>query len=1048
MYRQGMQPIVGAKGGDAGKQRQPVEAPDSLSSIAYARVLDLISEGEIVGLKNGLRSVFLDETPMMNADGTLNFQGAKIWTRTGSQDQDYIPGFPAVESEIGIGVELKSDQAWTRSINNNQLSGVSIRLSVNGIKRQDPTNGDTNGYYIAYAIDLSTAGGPFVQVLSSAFNGKQNSKYERQHRVNLPRSPAGWQIRVRRLTANANSSLILDQTRIESITEIIDGKFRYPNSAIVGSQFDSSQFSSIPSRAFLVRGRIIQVPKNYDPESRAYATSGDGTANGVWDGTFKPAWTNNPAWIYYDLLLHPRYGLGNRINASQINRYDLYNIARYCDVMVDDGFGGLEPRFTCNVYIQQRKDALRVLQDLAVAFRGITYWGGGIAQVSADVPSDPVYTYTNANVIGGKFVYKSSPKSTRYSTALVSWNDPKDFYRTKVAYQEDQDLIELFGIQQVELTAFGCTSEGQANRAAKWALVTNKLETDTVNFTVGIEGVRARPGQIIRVADNARAGRRIGGRIRASSAFAVIVDQLGEIRPGDKLTIITPSGVAETRTVKEGFCGIGELGGQMAGSTNYYAGSTTEFAGEFNITGCVITVTEPFSAIPAPESAWAFENDELVAQRFRVAGVSESGPMEYSITATKYVEGKYAFIDNGTMIQQPPISVIPPSVQPTPQNITVTSDFMLDQGAAVTKMVIAWDVAEHAVAYEVQWKRDNGDWVFGGRTGTTELDISGIYAGSYLVRVMAFNPLGVTSVWGYSALTQLQGKTTAPPTVTGLRTTSKIFGIDINWGFPALAQDTNYTEVQYNTTASEAGALKLGDYAYPTDSARQIGLGPGVRFYFRARLVDKTGNVGAWTSWVVGTSSADASPILDAITGQITETQLGQELLEKIEMGGDAGAAIEVIQQTLNDLEAGLSASYSIKLGVRQDGTYYAAGMGIGIENTPEGMQSQVIFLADRFSILSQVNGVPKAFFSVSGGVSYMDTAFIQNGTVSWLKIGDNVQSTNYQAGLSGWRLGQSGGLEINGSGDGYRVNQTNSYWRLYVDGLTLPLIELGVLSG
>lgn len=1033
-----MQPLKGAKGGDPGKQRQPVEAPDSLASIAYARVLDLISEGEIVGLKDGLKSVFLDETPMMNQDGTLNFQGAKIWERTGSQDQSYIPGFPAVESELGVGVELKSEAPYVRSVNNTQLSALSIRLSVRGLKQQNPTNGDTTGYYIAYAIDLSTAGGPFVQVLSSAFNGKTGAKYERQHRINLPRSTTGWQVRVRRLTPNNTSSLIADQTYIESVTETIDGKFRYPNSAIIGSQFDSSAFSSIPSRAFLVRGRILQVPSNYDPESRTYT--------GVWDGTLKPAWTNNPAWIYYDLLLHKRYGLGNRMNASQVNRYELYNIARYCDEMIDDGFGGLEPRFVCNVYIQQRKDALRVLQDLATVFRGITYWGGSIAQVSADIPSDPVYTYTNANVIGGKFAYKSSPKSTRYSTALVSWNDPKDFYRTKVAYHEDQDLIDLFGIQQVELTAFGCTSEGQANRAAKWALITNKLETDTVSFTVGIEGVRARPGQIIRVADNARAGRRIGGRIRSASTSAVIVDALGEVRPGDTLTIITPSGVAETRVVKDGFCGIGAEGGQMAGSTNFYAGSTTEFVGEFNITGCVITLTEPFSEAPVPESIWAFENDELVAQRFRVAGVSESNPMEYSITATKYVEGKYAFIDNGTMIQQPPISVIPPSVQPAPANISVTSDYMLDQGAAVTKMTIAWDPTEHAVAYEVQWKRDNGDWVFAGRTGTTEMDVTGIYAGGYIARVMAFNPLGVASVWGYSTLTRLDGKTSAPPVVAGLRTTSKILGIDIDWGFPALAEDTNYTEIQYNTTPDEgAGLIKLGDYAYPTNSARMVGLGPGVRFYFRARLVDKTGNVGAWTAWVVGTSSADASPILDSITGQITETMLGQELLEKIEMGGESGAAIEIIQKTVNDLEAGLAANYSIKLGVNVDGTYYAAGMGIGIENTPEGMQSQVVFLADRFSVMSEINGVPKAFFSISGGATYMDTAFIQDGTVSFLKVGDDVQSTNYVPGQTGWRLGKNGSLEFNGPVQGGgRLSMTNQLISIF-DENEVRRVRLGI---
>jgi len=1036
-YRQGMRTLKGSKGGES-SSRTPVEAPDSLASIAYARVLDLVSEGEIVGLVDGLKSVYLDETPMMSENGTLNFQGAKIWTRTGSQDQEYLPGYPAVESELGVGVELKDDTPYVRSINNSQLSAVSIRLSVRGLKQQNASNGDTTGYYVAYAIDLSTSGGPYVQVLSSAFNGKTSAKYERSHRINLPASSSNWQIRVRRLTANSTSSLIVDQTYVESITEILDGKFRYPNSALVGSQFDSSQFSSIPSRAFKIRGRIISVPSNYDPESRTYS--------GVWDGTLKPAYTNNPAWIYYDLLLNARYGLGNRMTAAQINRYELYNIGRYCDEMVDDGFGGTEPRFTCNVYLQSRKDALRVLQDLASIFRGITYWGGSVAQASADMPSDPVYTYTNANVLGGKFAYKSSPKSTRYSVALVSWNDPKDFYRAKVAYQEDADLVNLVGIQQVELTAFGCTSEGQANRAAKWALTTNKYETDTVTFSVGIEGVRARPGQIIRVADNARAGRRIGGRIRSASTAGVVVDALGEVRTGDKLTIITPAGVAETRTVKNGYCGIGAEGGQMAGSTNFYTGSMTEFAGEFNISGCVITVTEPFSAAPTPESVWAFENDELVAQRYRVSGVSESKPMEYSITATKYVEGKYALIDDGTLIQEAPISVIPPSVQPSPANVAVTSDYLLDQGLAVTKMTIAWEPAEHAVAYEVQWRRDNGDWVYAGRTGTTEFDVTGIYAGRYIARVMAFNPLGVASIWSYSPETVLAGKTTAPPAVTGLRTVSQILGIDIYWGFPALAEDTNYTEVQYNTTPDEgSGLLKLGDYSYPTDNARMVGLGPGVRFYFRARLVDKTGNVGAWTSWVSGTSSADASPILDSITGQITETMLGQELLDKIEMGGESGAAIEVIQQTVNDLEAGLSAGYSIKLGVQQDGTYYAAGMGIGIENTPEGMQSQVVFLADRFSVMSAIDGTPKAFFSVSGGITYMDTAFIQNGTVSFLKVGDDVQSTNYVAGQTGWRLGKGGSLEFNGAVEGGgRMTINNQVLQVYDAAGTLR-VRLGI---
>ena len=1023
-YKRKFEPLRGAKGGES-SSRTPVESPDSLSSIAYARMLDLISEGEIVGLVDGMKSVFLDETPLMNPDGSLNFQKAQIWTTNGTQDQSYMPGFPAVESENGVGVELKFTTPWTRAVNNLQLSAVSVRLSVRGLQKTNTSNGDITGYSVSYAIDVAVVGGGFVQVLSSAFTGKTAAKYERTHRINLPASATGWTLRVRRLTADATTSSIQDATWVESITEIIDAKFRYPNSALVGCQFDSSQFSSIPTRSFRMRGRIIKVPSNYDPATRYYS--------GVWDGTFKPAWTDNPAWIYYDLLLHPRYGLGNRINAGQVDKWSLYQIARYCDELVEDGQGGMEPRFTCNLYLQDQRDALRVLQDIASVFRGITYWGAGQSIVSADMPSDPVYTYTNANVLKGKFSYKGSAKATRYSTCLVSWNDPADFYRAKVEYLEDRDQVAAFGIQPLSLTAFGCSSQGQAQRAGKWAMVTNKLEAETVSFSVGIDGALARPGQVIRVADNARAGRRIGGRIRAANRLTIVVDSLEFVNPGDKLTIITPQGVAETRTVVEGFCGIGEEGGQMAGSTNYYAGSTEDFAGEFNLTGCVITVDQAFSAAPVPTSIWAIESDELVTQRYRVISVAEAGKLEYSITASKYVVGKYANIDSGTIIEQPPISVIPPSVQPAPTNITVASDYMLDQGQAVNKMTIAWDPAPNAVAYEVQWRRDDSDWIFAGRTGTAQIVVSGIYAGRYLARVMAFNASGVPSLWASGVETQLDGKTTAPPMVTGFAASGVVFGINLSWGFPQGATDTNYTEIQYNTVASEIGAMKLGDFSYPTDSHNMVGLGAGVQFFFRARLVDKTGNIGPWTGWIYGMSSNQADEILDYLTGQITETQLGQDLLEEIDNIAVNSAAIQVTQETVNDLDTGLSAMYSIKLGVNVDGTYYAAGMGIGIENTPGGMQSQVLFVADRFAILNQINGAVTSPFIVQGGVTYMSSAFIQNGTINMLKIGDNLQSDNFVSGLQGWKMGKTGVFENNGiSASGGRMVQTPTSIKMY----------------
>src|SRR5690606_26633593 len=569
--------IKGAKGGSK-KPRAPREAPDSLVSIAYARLIDLVSEGEIDGLVDGERSIYLDETP---GD---QFSGFRWEQRTGTQDQSYLQGFPQVENEISIGTELRSDAPWTRSITNRDLSAVRINFALPRLTRQNASNGDTNGYRIEYAIDVAEGAGPFVEVMRSAFDGKTAGGYERSVRVDLEGRPiGGWRVRVRRLTANSESSLISDTTNIKSITEIIDGKFRYPNSALVGVSFDAETFGgSVAKRGYHMRGPILRVPSHFDHPTRTYT--------GIWDGTFKLSYSNNPAWVYYDLLLHPRYGLGDRVDASQVDKWSLYQIAQYCDQLVPDGKGGMEPRFTCNLYLQKRADAYKALQDIAAIFRGITYWGAGQAVVSADMPADPVYTYTNANVIGGKFSYKGSKRSTRYSAALVSWNDPADMYRAKVEYVQDEDAVARFGVQTTEIMALGCTSQGQAQRAGRWALLTNLLETETVTFSVGLDGIRARPGQIIRVADNARAGRRIGGRLSAATATVVTVDKVEGVQSGDELTCILPSGVAQTRSI-------------------------------IAVDGHQLTVAPAFDAAPVAQSVWAWESTSLAAQRYRIVSI-------------------------------------------------------------------------------------------------------------------------------------------------------------------------------------------------------------------------------------------------------------------------------------------------------------------------------------------------------------------------------------------------------------------------------------------
>ncbi|KAF1043069.1 MAG: hypothetical protein GAK35_02389 [Herbaspirillum frisingense] len=738
----------GKGGGDQGSSA--VEAPDSLRSISYAKVLDFVCEGPVVGLVNGAQSVYLNETPLQNADGSSNFAGFQYEFRAGTQDQSYIPGFPEVQNELAIATELKSATPWTRGITNLQLSAVRVRLSVPGLQQTDSSNGNVNGYRIEYAVDVATDGGAFVNVVSSAFDGKTTTKYARSHRINLPRAvSSGWQIRVRRLTPNANSARITDTTMVESITEVIDAKLRYPMSAIMGLVVDSSQFNAVPTRAYDMKWRIIRVPSNYDPDTRSYA--------GIWDGTFKPAWTDNPAWIFYDLVLNKRYGAGGRISESQIDKWQLYKIARYCDEMVPNGKGGSEPRYTCNVYIQKQEQAYRVLQDLASIFWGVCYWGGGQLVATADMPTDPVYTYTGANVIDGKFSYVGSSRRTRYTTALVSWNDPSDFYRAKNEYVEDPDGIARYGYRQVELTAFGCTSQGQAQRYGRRALAASRLLTETVTFQVGLEGAIAAPGQIIRVADAKKMGRRNGGRIRAVNGNRITLDKTPTVAAGDALTVTLPHGTSETRTVLE-------------------------------VDGEDVIVAEAYSELPQAQSIWTVDNTDLMVPLYKVLSVTEKDGLTFEITALQHEPGLYAYVDYATTVPERPTSVVPMRFQPPVTGLALSVYDTVESGTRSTTMVIAWNAAVRATQYQVEWRRDNGEWNTLPRTGSLSIEVPGIYTGTYLARVRAFNSIEVGSAFTESAATPLTGNVGPPPDVPWF----SISGDVLSWGGVADAELAGY----------------------------------------------------------------------------------------------------------------------------------------------------------------------------------------------------------------------------------------------------------------
>ncbi|MFD1556042.1 host specificity protein J [Paraburkholderia silviterrae] len=865
--------ISGAKGGGGGAA---AESPDSLHSIAYAKVLDLISEGPIVGLASGLQSVYLDGTPILNGDGSSNFQNYSVDTRVGTPDQDFMSGFPAVENETAVGVALTSDAPWVRQIQNVQLTAARIRFGVPALAQTNTSTGDVTGYRVAYAVDVGVDGGSYAQVLTGAFDGKTTSLYERSVRIELPKAKTGWLVRVRRVTPNAHASYIQDTVNIEAITEIIDRKLRYPMSALVGMSFDAQSFSSVPTRSYDVKGRIISMPTNYDPNARVYS--------GVWDGTFKQAWTNNPAWVFFDLVLNDRYGAGKFVDASTIDKWQLYEIGQYCDIMVPDGKGGQEPRFTCNCVIQSQADAFKVLQDIAGIFRGQAYWGAGSVIATADMPSDPVHVYTQANVVGGQFSYVGSERKTRYTVAQVSWNDPANQYKQAVEYVPDDDGLARYGVIKAQITAFGTTSQAQAHRLGLWTLLTSRYETNTVSFQVGLDGTLCMPGEVIAVADVNKAGRRIGGRIRSMSARAVVLDKAPTAAAGDTLTVIMPDGVAQARTVQ-------------------------------SVSGDTFTMTAAFDSDAVPGAVWMLESTGLVSQLFRVTGVEEvddNGQITYTITAAQHEPGKYAAIDNGAQIQQRPITVIPPSAQTPPSNVRVSTYSFTDQGIAKTNMVIAWDAADKAVNYIPEWRKDSGEWVPANQTGGLQVEVAGIYQGKYLARVRAQNAMGVTSIPAYSAETQLTGKTSPPPAVTSLTTTTQVFAIQLDWTFPAdgSANDTAYTDVWYSKTSDRSTATRLSMYPYPQARASLMGLAAGQSFFFWARLVDTSGNVGPWYptgAGVNGQSSSDATQILSYLTGQITKSQLGQEVLTPIN-------AIPGLQQNVTDNAAAITAEQQSRI--------------------------------------------------------------------------------------------------------------------------------------
>ncbi|WP_413190947.1 host specificity protein J [Psychrobacter sp. AT9] len=834
--------IKGAKSGSS-KQRKPSIAKDSVASTSTAKLLYGLAEGEVWGLVDGGKSIRLDGTPLVDDAGNSNFESVTWDFRSGTNEQEYIKGFPDVSNETPINVELRSSQPWIKAFTDTQLSALRIRFKWNRLSKTDPDNGDVKGYKIQYAIDLQTNGGAYVEVLNTKIEDKTSVGYERTHRIDLPKSTTGWQIRVRRLTANDPSEYVQDEMYIDAVAEVIDVKLRYPNTALLGLQYNAETFSSIAKLEAHVRGSIIRVPSNYDAVARTYT--------GIWDGTFKDAYTNNPAWVYFDLCTQWRYGLGERLDITMIDKWSLYALGQYCDQRVSDGQGDLEPRFTCNVYLQKQADAYQVLSNIAGIFRAMSYWNGERVVLDADVPQDPVYTFSRANVIDGNFEYTGTRARDRHTLAKVAWDNPLNGFETEYEYIRDEKAMAKFGVKVLDLSAFGCTSQAQAQRAGLWALKTEQLETRQVSFGVGLDGFIPAVGNIINVSDELFAGRANGGRVSAVSdaQYVVTVDRDVEVNVGDVLIVNGGGGQSERRNIK-------------------------------TVNGRKLTVTAPFTAAES-ENVWAIESPDLKLMRFRVMSIAKNDETTFAITAIQHEPQKYDAIDYGTDVQPTNITIVNPDVVDAPSNVTITSRHRVVQGQTITTLVIGWSQVKDAVAYDVEWRKDDGSWVKVPRTGNVSVEIEGVYSGNYMARVRSVSPFDVQSQPKTSTLTAIVGKVGLPPTILGLVATGVLFGMEIKWGFGVGSGDAAYTEIETGS-APNTNVKLLGQYSYPTNTHTVTGLQGNLSQSYRARLVDKLGFKSAWSAWVTGTTDASADKVMDLIQGQIDESSLNASLTSKI----------------------------------------------------------------------------------------------------------------------------------------------------------------------
>ncbi|WP_339118581.1 phage tail protein [Halomonas sp. BMC6] len=847
----------GGKGG-GGSQRTPQEAPNTLRSTSKARIIDALGEGEIVGLANGLQSVFLDDTPLQDESGAFNFQGVTVHTRTGEPDQPHIPGFPAVETANDVSTEVTQGAPIVRTVGNLDADAVRVTVQLPALNEQNTSNGDLLGASVEVAIDVRPMGGTWAERKRDTIAGKTTSPYQRTYRIELTGS-GPWDVRVRRITPDSDAATLNNATYWATYTEVIDAKLSYPDTALVALEVDAQQFGNqIPARSYDVKGLIIRVPDNYDPATRSYS--------GFWGGNFKLAWSDNPAWCYYDLATKTRYGAA----LANVDKWALYQIAQYCDERVPDGFGGEEPRFTFNTVLASAEDAITALHTLASAFRGMTYWGTNTVMPVADMPADPVKLVTPANVIDGEFVYEGTGLKARHSVAMVSYNDPNDNYRQQVEVVEDAEAIELYGWRPLEINAVACTSRGQAHRLGKWTLASERAETETVSYRASLDHADVRPGDIISVSDPTTAGARLGGRVVVAGTEALTLDNVPEQASGANwfLDVMLPSGAVERRAVAS-----------------------------FN--GDEVALANPLSAPPIVGAVWILSSQAVEPRRFRVLANIEEAARVYHITALEHDPTKYGRIELGLDLPEPDYSLLPTGPVVAPYSLTAQAFTYLAGGTEHQGMTISWTPSDdpRVLRYlvEVQGPTDLR-WRTVYTESGTSVDLRDVEPGQWMIRVRGITGIGTASPWA-ALTTNIAGLLLpVPPDSVDIEVGTFTITLRPRGAYPGQMFEFWRSNVALALNQITSNAVRLTVSTDLTDTE----LSPGTTYYYYVRGANAYG-VSAWYP-VQATTDTTPEKLLEALTGEIRESALDQSLQQRIDkIDGPASLEGSVAQQVAQE---------------------------------------------------------------------------------------------------------------------------------------------------